>query len=63
MGGERQEAGIVNRVVVFPARDDHLHIVVQTGGCQALQMPKGLDVLARRGLEVLPFGKTEVLAS
>ncbi len=63
MGGERQEAGIVNRMIVFPARDDHLHIVVEAGGRQALKMPEGLNVLAHRRVEVLPFGKTEVLSS
>ena len=59
--GEGQEAGVVDRLVVLPARDDDLHVVVQAGGGQTPQMLEGPDVLADRGLEVLPLGKAEVL--
>ena len=60
--GERQEAGVVDRLAVLPPRDDHLHVVVQALGRQTSQMPEGPDVLADRGLEVLPLGKTEILS-
>ena len=51
VGGEREESGVVDRLVTFPASDDHLHVVVQARRRQTLQMAEPVDVLGDRRLE------------
>ena len=59
--GERQEAGVVDRLVALVAGHHDLHIVVETGGGHAAQVREGPHVLADRGLEVLRLREVQVL--
>ena len=45
--GERQEARVVDRLLVFPPRHDHLHVVVQARRRQALQVVEGAECAGR----------------
>ena len=60
--GERQKACVVNRLIVFPTRDDHFHVVVQACRGDALEMIERPDVLADRRVEVLSLRKADILS-
>ena len=59
--GEGQEAGVVDRFVVFVAGHHDLHVVVETCGCHAAQVFEGPHVLSDRGLHVGGGREAQVL--
>jgi len=59
--GEGQEAGVVDRFVVFVAGHHDLHVVVETCGCHAAEVFEGPHVLADRGLQVGRGRESQVL--
>ena len=60
MGGEGEEAPIVDRLVVLPAIDHDLHRVVQTAVRNAAEVLECPDVLSQRGREVLRLDEAEI---
>src|ERR1700682_2334355 len=62
VGGKRQEARVVNRLVAVVTADDDFHIVIETLRGTPAQMREGGNVLANRRGEVLVFDKVHVLA-
>ena len=61
VGGEGQEARVVHRRVIFPARDDDPHVIVETHRGDTAEMIERFDVLANRGFKVHRFGEVNVL--
>src|SRR5579884_579606 len=46
MRGEGKEAGVVDRLIAIVSSDDHLHVVVETGGRQPLKVLESAHVFA-----------------
>ena len=63
MRGKGEKSRVVDRLIVFPTLHDHLHVVVQAGQCDPIQVFEPANVLPGGVLEVFAFGKTEILAS
>src|SRR5205823_12959300 len=61
VGGESQEARVVDRLVVLVTLHHYLEVVVQAGGGHAAQVREGGDVLAQRRLEVLSADEAHIL--
>lgn len=63
VGGEGQEACVVNGLLSVVAADNDLHVVVETIGGDAAQMREGRNVLANRRGEVLTLDEIHILAA
>jgi hypothetical protein len=60
MGGEGQEARIVDRLVVLVTLHHHLEVVVQAGGGHAAQVRESSAVRPQRRVEVLAGDKAQI---
>src|SRR5208283_670619 len=59
--GERQETGVVDRLVALVTGYHDLHVVVQAGGGHAAKVLKGPHVFTDRRLEILGLHEAQVL--
>src|SRR5436305_15347905 len=59
--GERQEARIVDRLVVLVTLHHDLEVVIQTGRGHSAQVRESGDVLAEGGVEVLAGDEAHIL--
>ena len=61
VSGERQEAGVVDRLAVLVTGHHRFHVVVQAGGSHAVHVLEGVDVLADRGFQVGRRRESQIL--
>ena len=61
MGREGEKPGVIDGLVAFVAGHYDLHVVVETGGGQALKVFERADVLANGRGEVLRLHKAHIL--
>jgi hypothetical protein len=62
MRGEREEPGVVNRLLAVIAGNHDFHVVVETGGAQTIEVFESADVFPDRGRKVLRLHEPHVLA-
>ena len=63
MGGESEKAGVIDGLVAVVTGHHHLHVVVETGRGQSLEVFEGADMFADGGGEVLRLHKAQILAA
>src|SRR6516165_2870790 len=61
MGRERQEPGVVDRLVAVVATHYDFHVVIKTSRSDSAQMLEGADVLADGRGEILALDEVQVL--
>ena len=61
--GESQESCVVDRLVIFPASHNDLHVIVEARRGDSAKMFESFDMLANGRFVVLPFGKVDILPS
>ena len=59
--GEGQKAGVIDGLVTVVTGYHDLHVVVQAGGRQTLQVIEGANMFADRGGKVLGFHEPQIL--
>src|SRR5690349_8450330 len=58
---ERKKARVVDGLVAVVTRHDHLHVVVETGGREALKVLESVHVFADGGCKILRLHKAQIL--